>query len=271
MKNPRSFTRREWLRLGGLGLIVHAISDTTFAADPDTFEFIVVNDTHYLDEQCGEWLGPVIAAMRASAPRAAFCLHAGDFTDRGSAEACAAAAKLFAELGCPFHPVPGNHDFIAHGDRSGYDAIFPGRLNYRFDHGGWHFLGLDTTEGTNFIETEIGTDTFAWLEAETARLNPRQPVFAFTHFPLGEGIEMRPRNAEALIARLAKLRLRWVHSGHWHGESVRRADGIPLTTSRCCARIRDNRDGSPLKGWHIYRAAPDGTLARRFVAAPQRR
>jgi hypothetical protein len=46
------------------------------------------------------------------------------------------------------------------------------------------------------------------------------------------------------------------------------ADGTPLTTSRCCARIRDNRDGSPLKGWHLYRAAADGTLARRFVVAP---
>lgn len=249
--------------------MVHAISEAAPVSGPDSFEFIVVNDTHYFDERCGAWLGEVIAAMRGSAPHAAFCLHAGDVTDRGSAVACVAAAKLFAELGFPLHPVPGNHDFIADNDRSGYDAIFPGRLNYRFDHCGWHFLGLDTTQGTRFSETEIGADTLAWVEAELSKLNPQQPVFAFTHFPLGEGVEMRPRNAEALLARLAKMRLRWVHCGHWHGESVRVADGITVTTSRCCARIRDNRDGSPLKGWHVYRAGGEGTLSRRFVAAPQ--
>lgn len=269
MTGDRSCTRRELLRLGGLGLVVHAISEAAPVSGPDSFEFIVVNDTHYFDERCGAWLGEVIAAMRGSAPHAAFCLHAGDVTDRGSAVACVAAAKLFAELGFPLHPVPGNHDFIADNDRSGYDAIFPGRLNYRFDHCGWHFLGLDTTQGTRFSETEIGADTLAWVEAELSKLNPQQPVFAFTHFPLGEGVEMRPRNAEALLARLAKMRLRWVHCGHWHGESVRVADGITVTTSRCCARIRDNRDGSPLKGWHVYRAGGEGTLSRRFVAAPQ--
>ena len=74
--------------------------------------------------------------------------------------------------------------------------------------------------------------------------------------------------ADALVERLARFNLRWVHCGHWHGESVRPSKGIPLSTSRCCARIRGNRDGSPLKGWHIYRAAPDGTLTRRFVALP---
>lgn len=260
-------TRREVIRLAGLTLVAHTFARDAEAA-PGSFEFIVVNDTHYFDEECGAWLARAAAAMRESAPAAVFCLHAGDLTDRGTAAACVAMAQLFGDIAGPLHPVPGNHDYITDTDRSGYDAVFPGKLNYRFTHAGWQFLALDTTQGTDFADTIIAPATLAWLDNESPKLDPRVPTFAFTHFPLGDGVEMRPLNADALIARLAKTNVRWVHSGHWHGESVKPAGKFTLTTSRCCARIRTNRDGSPLKGWHVYRAAPDGTLARRFVEAP---
>ena len=260
-------TRREVLRLAGLALVAHTVARGA-ETPPGSFEFIVVNDTHYLDEECGAWLGRVAAAMRESAPAAAFCLHAGDITDRGTQAACAAMAQILGAVGVALHPVPGNHDYITDNDRTGYDSVFPGKLNYRFAHAGWQFLALDTTQGTDYVDTNIAPATLAWLDDELPKLDPRAPTFAFTHFPLGDGVEMRPLNADALIERLAKTNLRWVHSGHWHGESVKPADGFTLTTSRCCARIRTNRDGSPLKGWHVYRAASDGTLARRFVEAP---
>jgi 3',5'-cyclic AMP phosphodiesterase CpdA len=260
-------TRREILRLAGLTLAAHSFTRGEEAA-PGTFEFIVVNDTHYLDEQCGAWLKRVTAAMNENAPEAVFCLHAGDLTDRGSRAANAAMADIFSKLGLPLHPVPGNHDHLTETDRSGYDATFPDKLNYWFAHAGWQFLALDTTQGTDFDGTRISAGTLAWLEDELPKLDPRQPVFAFTHFPLAEGVEMRPLNADALLKLLARTNLRWVHSGHWHGESTHPVGGFTLTTSRCCARIRGNRDGSPLKGWHVYRAAPDGTLSRRFVEAP---
>jgi len=263
-----SMTRREMLRLGGAAFVLHALDSHAEPALTGGFDFIVVNDTHYIDEACGEWLGRVVGAMRESAPDAVFCLHAGDVTDRGTAVASGAAAQLFAGLGCPFYPVPGNHDFLTSDDRSGYDTAFPGRLNYRFEHSGWQFLALDSTQGTDFSETAISDATLTWLERETLKLDPARPVFAFTHFPLGDGVEFRPLNTGALLALLAKVNLRWVHSGHWHGESLKPEGHGTLTTSRCCARLRGNRDGSPLKGWHVYRAAPDGILTRRFVTAP---
>jgi 3',5'-cyclic AMP phosphodiesterase CpdA len=260
-------TRREILRLAGLTLAAHSFVSGEEAA-PGSFEFIVVNDTHYLDEKCAPWFTRVVAAMRASAPEAVFCLHAGDITDRGTPEAVAAMARILGELGTPLHPVPGNHDFLTNTDRSGYDAAFPGKLNYRFEHGGWQFLALDSTQGTDYQDTSISAATLAWLEGELPKLDPHKPVFAVTHFPLGDGVKYRPANTDALLALLAKTNLRWVHSGHWHGESVKPAGDATFTTSRCCSRIRDNHDGSLLKGWHVYRAAPTGTLARRFVEAP---
>lgn len=268
MKRDPRITRREWLRLGGAALALRSLRSRAEPSGAGAFDFIVVNDTHYIDRNCSEWLARVVAAMHESAPEAVFCLHAGDVTDRGTAAASAATAQVFAGLGCPFYAVPGNHDFITSDDRSGYDAVFPGRLNYRFDHAGWHFLALDSTQGTDFQETAIGEATLAWLDAESAKLDPERPVFAFTHFPLGEGAEYRPRNADALLERLGRVSLRWVHSGHWHGESAVPKRRATLTTSRCCARLRENRDGSPLKGWHVYRASADGSLTRRFVTAP---
>jgi 3',5'-cyclic AMP phosphodiesterase CpdA len=260
-------TRREILRLAGLTLVAHSLARGAEAA-PGSFEFIVVNDTHYFDEECGAWFERVVAAMRASAPNAVFCLHAGDVSDLGTQAGGAAMAKLFGRLDIAFHPVPGNHDFYTNPDRAGYDAVFPGKTNYRVAHGGWQFLALDTTEKMEFEGTTISDTTLGWLERELPKFDPRQPLFAFTHFPLAETSALRPVNADALLALLAKTNLRWVHSGHWHGENVTAAGHYTLTISRCCARVRGNRDGSPLKGWHVYRAAPDGTLARRFVEAP---
>ncbi|MEO8350301.1 MAG: metallophosphoesterase [Chthoniobacteraceae bacterium] len=235
----------------------------------NSFEFIVVTDTHFLDDQCTKWFRPVIEAMKKSAPKAVFCIVAGDVTDRGTPEACGAMRDLFAQLEIPVHIVPGNHDYLSDADRSGYDRIFPDQLNYHFEHQGWQFVGLDSTQGTQFINTLIPNETLDWLTCEIPKLDPARPTFAFTHFPLGEGVEMRPRNADEMVALLQKLSLRWVHSGHWHGSSLKAVGQTRLMTSRCCARIRGNADGSRLKGWHVYRASADGTLTRRFAAVPQ--
>jgi hypothetical protein len=259
--------RREFLRLGGATLALSAL-DATAAPDAGAFEFIAVNDTHFLDEACRVWHQRAATLMRDSSPQAVFCLHAGDVSDRGDAAACNTMSKLYSLPERPFYCVPGNHDSIRNGDRSGYDAVFPGRLNYALTHEGWQFLGLDTTQGVDFDETQIPPATLAWVEAQASVLDLKKPTFVFTHFPLGEGTEMRPRNADDLITRLAKFNVKWVHSGHWHAESLHKAGEMPLSTSRCCARIRSNRDGSPLKGWHVYRAAADGGLSRRFVALP---
>lgn len=262
---PDSVTRREALRLTGAALL---LSPWTSVADDASFEFIAINDTHYIDDECRPFQANVVRLMRSDAPKAAFVCHAGDVSDQGTTAALTATRDLYAEASLPLHPVPGNHDFISDADRTGYDAAFPGKLNYAFVHAGWQFIALDTTQGTDFSNTKVHAETLAWLDQQNAKLDSNLPTFAFTHFPLGEGVEMRPLNANAVIERLLKFNLKWVHSGHWHGESKHPANAATLTTSRCCARLRSNRDGSPLKGWHVYRASADGTLSRRFVSLP---
>lgn len=260
---PKSITRREALRLGSAALL---LSPWTAVAAETSLEFIAVNDTHYVDDECRPFQANVVHQMRADAPGAAFVCHAGDVSDGGTAAALSSTRDLYGEAGLQIHPVPGNHDFITNTDRSGYDAAFPGKLNYAFAHAGWQFVALDTTQGIEYTGTNVSVETLAWLDQQIPKLDSKLPTFAFTHFPLGNGVEMRPLNADAVIERLLKLNLKWVHCGHWHGESKNAADAATLSTSRCCARLRSNRDGSPLKGWHVYRASSDGTLSRRFVS-----
>ena len=264
-----NLTRRAALRLVSAPLVALGWNHLTRAADATHgFTFIAVNDLHFSDAQCVPFFRNVVAKMRASAPEAAFCLIAGDIADGGETVQFFNMREVFRGLGVPLHTVPGNHDFTLDGDRAAYDAAFPGKLNYLFQHAGWQFLGLDTTQGTDFDETTIAPATLAWLDATIPTLDPAAPTVAFTHFPLGKGVTYRPLNADAVLEKLLKLNLRATFSGHWHGLNEQRLDHADLIVNRCCARLRENRDGSPLKGWWVCHAMPDGTLTHRFAALP---
>ena len=231
----------------------------------ETFSFFQINDLHYAAADCATWFHAVAEQMKASAPEAQLCLLCGDLADKGAEDALVGVKSSFGKLGIPLLPVPGNHDFDPAESRAGYDAVFPGKLNYSVRHRGWQFVGLDTTMGTKYERTTIAAGTLEWLDAEIPRLDPEAPTIVFTHFPLGEGVTYRPLNADAVVERILKLNLVAAFSGHWHGASERAAGKAALTTSRCCARIRGNADQSPLKGWFVCETRPDGSLARRFV------
>ena len=264
-----NLTRRAALRLVSAPLVALGWNHLTRAADAtDGFTFIAVNDLHFYDAQCVPFFRNVVAKMRESAPDAAFCLIAGDIVDGGETVQFFQMREIFRGLGMPLHTVPGNHDFTLDGDRRAYDAAFPGKLNYVFQHADWQFLGLDSTQGTDFDETNISPNTLAWLDATLPKLHASAPTVAFTHFPLGKGVTYRPLNADAMLARLQTLNLRATFSGHWHGLNEQRLDLADIIVSRCCSRVRGNRDGSPLKGWWVCRAMPDGTITHKFAALP---
>jgi Icc protein len=270
-------TRRQFLQLLP-GLAAVAAFPAFAAADQPTtpkppekagteaeFTFFQINDLHYLEDDCGKWFRLVVEQMKASSPEAKFALLCGDLADKGLRPALESVKEIFGTLGVPAFPIPGNHDYAADESRTAYDTVFPGRLNYTHEQGGWQFIGLDTTMGTKFDKTTIPESTFEWLKTEIPRLKTDVPTVVFTHFPLGEGVTYTPANAPALVELLLKLNLVAVFSGHWHGLSERTVGHSLLATSRCCARVRQNADKSPLKGWYVCTAKPDGTLTRRFV------
>ena len=259
---PPQITRRDFITT----LAVGAAAVPLMAEDAKGFRFIAANDLHYDKGPCREWFTAMVAQMKASAPDAAFCLLCGDLANTGEQAALAAVKEIFGGLSVPIHTVPGNHDYTDNEQsRAGYDAEFPGKLNYRFEHAGWQFVALDTTMGTSYDKTTVSDATLAWMDAELPKLDTAKPTVCFTHFPLGEKVTHVPLNAPAVVERLLKLNLRGVLSGHWHGASETATGHGLMTTNRCCARVRGNHDKSPLKGWFVCEAKADGTLQRKFV------
>jgi 3',5'-cyclic AMP phosphodiesterase CpdA len=268
----KRFTRREWLRLSAgtgagallsLGLWPGRLRGAD-APPTEDFTFIAVNDLHCLEPACRPWFDEVVRQMKASAPSAEFCLLGGDLADNGTAAQLALIKDSFAALGMPCHAVVGNHDHQSDTDRSAYEKIFPGQINYSFTHRGWQILGLDSSEGTKSRETKISAATLGWLDQNIPKLQPARPTILFTHFPLGLAVISRPLNADDLLERCSGVNLQAVFCGHFHGFTARPFGTSIITTDRCCSRVRFNHDGTPEKGWFVCEAV-NGEIKRRFV------
>jgi 3',5'-cyclic AMP phosphodiesterase CpdA len=201
-------------------------------------------------------------------------LIVGDLADNGHAAQEAAQRDIFDTLGVPYHVVPGNHDHLTDDDRSGYDAIFGKFLNYTFDHNGWRFIALDTTQGVQYQDTTIQPATLNWLDENLPKFDKSQPTIVFTHFPMGPHVPYRPTNSDALLERLKPFNIQAIFDGHFHGfterffkwdpPTKRSFDAFPITTDKCCALKRWNHDGTKEKGYFLCQAK-DGRLTREFV------
>ena len=254
------------LRLGAAGLLALGLRPRRLlgAEAADELTFIAVNDLHFREVACRPSFEKVVAQMKQSAPKAEFCLLGGDLADQGTPAQLMGIRDAFAKLEIPVHVVVGNHDYIAGSNRLAYERIFPGQINYHFEHRGWQVIGLDTSEGTKSQNTVISDVTLRWLDENLPRLDRTKPTILFTHFPLGNFVWRRPINADAVLQRLVGLNVQAIFSGHFHGFTERRFGQAVLTTDRCCSRIRNNHDGTKEKGWFLCQAAQGG-VSRRFV------
>jgi 3',5'-cyclic AMP phosphodiesterase CpdA len=260
----RLSSRREALRCLGAGLLLAGglWPGRAVGADGGRFRFVAINDLHYIDADCGKWLTGVMKKIRAEKPE--FCLVAGDLTEHGKADHLRAAREVLERLEIPFHVVIGNHDYATHADRSAYEEIFPRQLNYSFEHKGWQFVGLDTSEGTRYQETRVQPATLEWVDEHARSLSRRKPTVLLTHFPLGPGVQYRPLNADELLEKFLDFNVRAVFSGHFHGFTERTLHNTIFTTNRCCALKRNNHDKTTEKGFFFCEA--DGQhVVRSFV------
>jgi 3',5'-cyclic AMP phosphodiesterase CpdA len=260
----RDCSRRDAFRSLGAGLWLAAgvWPGHVFGKDGASFRFVVVNDLHYIDGDCGKWLSGVMARIKTEEPD--FCLVAGDLAEHGKEEHLQGVREVLERSGVPYHVVIGNHDYTTHTDRAPYEAVFPSQLNYFFEHKGWQFVALDTSEGTRYQDTRIQPATLRWVDEHAGKLNRRKPTVIVTHFPLGPGVQYRPLNADELLEKLVDVNVRAVFSGHFHGFTERLLKNAIFTTNRCCALKRNNHDKTTEKGFFVCEATGQQVL-RSFV------
>lgn len=267
---PAPFSRREALRrLGAGGLLALGTAAWPGCRDPQAragdapFQFLAVNDLHHASAACDPWFEALMRQMRSHAGTE-FALVLGDVADDALPASHGAMRDHLRTLGIPAHVQVGNHDLKSARDRSGYDAAFPNSVNYHFLHRGWQFVGIDSTQGTDWEKTNVQPETLGWLDATLPKLDRRRPTVLFTHFPLGAQAKMRPLNADAVLERFLDFNLQGVLGGHYHAYTSTPHRSLELVTNRCCSRVRGNHDGTPEKGYWSLRCA-DGRMTREFV------
>jgi 3',5'-cyclic AMP phosphodiesterase CpdA len=264
----RRVSRREWIRNSAAATLALGLwpGCARFANNGrgQDFTFIQINDAHYSSPKCPEFFERVTASVQALGPKPELCLMVGDLAERGTERELGPMRDVLRGLGMPFHVVIGNHDFTTQTDRAKWDEIFPGRLNYHFEHRGWQFVGLDSSEGLKYEKTNVLPHTLGWLDDNVRKLNRRQPTVIFTHFPLGPDTKYRPLNADDLLERLKDFNIVAVFNGHFHGFTERRVGETVFTTNKCCSIARGNHDKTTEKGYFLCRAK-DGRIEREFI------
>jgi len=259
--------RREFLRRSAYGVLTAGLWPGAVAAageEPDTsFDFVVLNDTHYRDERCAAYFEAAFAQIRANA-RYDFVLTAGDLATAGRLKELAPFNELLKLLGKPSHVVMGNHDHAGDSRRPWIETFGAGSINFRFDHNGWTFLGLDSTNGTRSSGVVVPDETIAWIRKTLRDVPADRPIVCFTHFPFGDEVKYRLGNADDVLGLFRGHNLKHIFSGHFHGLTERKAGTVGLTTDRCLAFSRGNHDGSKEKGYLQCRVR-NGELHHEFV------
>jgi len=142
-------------------------------------------------------------------------------------------------------------------------ATGPKATNFSFEHDGWQFVGLDSTDGTK-AKVAVRDDTLKWLDEAVTKLDKKKPLVLFTHIPLGPLVIYRATNADEVLERFKNYNLQAVFNGHFHASTERKVGNVILTTNRCCSFSRKNHDGSKEKGYFLCQAK-EGKITREFV------
>jgi outer membrane protein assembly factor BamB/predicted phosphodiesterase len=164
--------------------------------------FVVAADTHIAYTQ--EYLTAADLAVAASAataldPAPAFFTILGDITQGNRDAEFDLVDAAVGDLGVPFVPVPGNHDWYDAGD-----AWFRhyGPDNYSFDVGNVHFVVWNMAMSDVEIRTYLG--------AELSRVEPSMVIIALTHAP----------PSELVVDALRDLGVDYVLTGHAHSNRI---------------------------------------------------
>lgn len=194
-----------------------------------------------------------------------FLMHCGDLTEKGTAAqwndpnapAQQSYCRTLSRLDPAIRPyaVLGNHDSRKAENIRRQFADMHGGTYYSFDRRGVHIVALDPYPNMNSAAPALDAAQLAWLKSDLDKLAPETPVIIVMHIlPVcDEAIDRTSRldrqSADALAGIIAgKHILAFLH-GHWHVQSLKEWNGIPVIAPAGFAYWRDGcKNGHPVLG-----------------------
>lgn len=264
-----AMTRRRFLATtGALGVAGCARTKELIGkGDDDAFSIATVGDTHVVDLRSTSIVQRAVAQINADG-RVALTVAVGDMATDGKLQELTLTKRAFDRLESAFHAIPGNHDvdMTSQDIYGNYRKVF-GEADWRANHGHWTFIGLDSCEGAA-SDVSIRPDRLEWLQKQLDRVKPGRPIGLFTHHPFNPNTQAyRVLNADETLALFADHNLKFVASGHFHGNQVEERDGVLFATTACCSSTRGNHDGTEARGFRLFHI--DGeAIETEFVEVP---
>jgi len=219
--------------------------------------FAAINDLHVLDAKSTAIVNRAVHHINEQ-PHIHFTVALGDVATDGKLQEINLVNTCLDKLQQPYFCVPGNHDvdLAASNIYANYERAF-GACPWTEGEEGWRFIGLDTCNGAA-SDVTVPHERMAWLEAHLKKIKPERPIALFTHHPFNPNTKAyRVQNAEQVLDLFSGHNLRLVASGHYHGNQVEERNGILFTTTACCSSTRNNFDGTPAKGYRLFRIEGD--------------
>lgn len=273
-------------------------------AAPKPFSFVFFTDPHVQPEQGAvEGVKMAFAKVNALEQKPEFVITGGDLImdalevgiDRVETQ-----WKLWDEclktLEAPSYHTVGNHDvagwspkaMIKPGESAYGKAVFADRYGqgktYRsFDHGGWHFIILDSIgldKASNDYMGWIDDDQLAWLQADLEKTGKQTPIILVTHIPfysvwhqviLGPKVNIGGKalvnNVHEFRKILGQYNLKLVLSGHGHiSERIQFDQVVYLQGGAVCGMWwKGPVHGNP-EGFLQVECRPDGTFSDRYIS-----
>ncbi|WP_319228490.1 metallophosphoesterase [Draconibacterium orientale] len=186
-------------------ILIIWITGSVLAENPvkenENFSFAFFTDIHlnkgHFTKNHGGFQGIEKAIESAKANNIDFILTGGDNVDidilkKGEAETAHNLYKKYAEIiessEIEYHATIGNHDRFCLSDKNDElynDGLFEKYINksyYSFDHKGWHFIILNSTQICNgkYCVDDVQKQ---WLANDLKSVNPNTPIIVSTHVP----------------------------------------------------------------------------------------
>ena len=148
----------------------------------------------------------------------------GDLTNTGSNEELDNIKSVLSRLNKPWYVIPGNHETTwSESAVMKYNRLF-GNDRFIFRKNGFLMFGMNTGPFMRMGDGLVKQEDIQWLKRELNQAGKaNEPLIAFTHYPLADGLS----NWDSVTDILKKNNCILSFCGHGHRLVLSNYDGIP--------------------------------------------